>query len=388
MAEKKQYNLDNVLITGARSPVALEWARILYSCDKTVFLADSLKYPIAAFTKSKDGYFQVPSPRFEFKKYKDCILKIIQIKKITTIIPTCEEAFYLAFMKSEVEQYCDVFVSDFELMKNLHNKFQFNQLRINSKIKSPYSELICDISELKTSQSRFTEFILKPIYSRFASKIRVNQKYSDLIINRNNPWVIQQFIHGLEFCSYSLLANGKLLGYSIYQPKYRVGNGSGIYFYPHEYQMIKDFLIEFGKHTSYTGQVGFDFIFDGKDFFVLECNPRGTSGIHLISESPQAIIDSLEGKQGSQIKASQHPKMVKLAMLVFGFKYIFKSIRPFLRDFCRARDVIGTKDDKSLNLKQFISMFEILLLALTNKISILDASTTDIEYDGELDDKF
>lgn len=388
MAEKKQYNLDNVLITGARSPVALEWARILYSCGKTVFLADSLKYPIAAFTKAKDGYFQVPSPRFEFRKYKDCILEIIQIKKITIIIPTCEEAFYLAFMKSDVEKYCDIFVSDFELMKNLHDKFQFSQLCLNSKIKSPYSELICDISELKASQNRFTEFILKPIYSRFASKIRVNKKCVDLVINKNNPWVIQKFIHGLEFCSYSLLVNGELLGYSIYQPKYRVGNGSGIYFFPYECQMVKDFLIEFGKHTSYTGQVGFDFIFDGKDFFVLECNPRGTSGIHLISEFPQAIIDSLEGKQHSQIKVSQHPKMVKLAMLVFGLKYIFKSLSPLIRDFSRARDVIGTKDDKCLNLKQFISVFEIMLSALTNKISILGASTKDIEYNGELDDKF
>jgi len=53
----------NVLITGARAPVALEWARMALSAGHSVWMMDCLKYPLGRNLTGIQGYCQVPKPR-------------------------------------------------------------------------------------------------------------------------------------------------------------------------------------------------------------------------------------------------------------------------------------------------------------------------------------
>ena len=115
------------------------------------------------------------------------------------------------------------------------------------------------------------------------------------------PWVAQRFVPGQEYCSFSVLVDGQLRAHSSYQPRYRVGRGSGIYFHSCAPAPIRAFLEQFGRATGYTGQVGFDFIEDQQGrFHVLECNPRATSGVHLFDDQRVQLVervhDALRGR--------------------------------------------------------------------------------------------
>ena len=52
----------NILLTGVRAPVALDWAFRLHRSGARVFMADSLRLPIGRFSPHCAGYTQTPPP--------------------------------------------------------------------------------------------------------------------------------------------------------------------------------------------------------------------------------------------------------------------------------------------------------------------------------------
>lgn len=77
--------------------------------------------------------------------------------------------------------------------------------------------------------------------------------------------------------------------------RYRVDCGSGIYFQRMPPEPVRQFLQLFVRETSYSGQVGFDFI-EGSDghFHVLECNPWAISGVHLFDNQQRSLVQLMQ----------------------------------------------------------------------------------------------
>ncbi|VTR20119.1 Uncharacterised protein [Serratia fonticola] len=86
----------NILITGARAPVAIEWARIALRSGHRVWLADSLKWPLGRFLQGIEGYLRLPSPRQDLAGYQRQLQGYLDQHAIELLIPTCEEIFYLS----------------------------------------------------------------------------------------------------------------------------------------------------------------------------------------------------------------------------------------------------------------------------------------------------
>ena len=66
-----------VLVTGARAPVAIEWANLLTRLGHSVILTDSLDKPLGAYCQHIEQYIKTHSPRFNFTHYQSEILVII-----------------------------------------------------------------------------------------------------------------------------------------------------------------------------------------------------------------------------------------------------------------------------------------------------------------------
>ncbi|MFX4282809.1 hypothetical protein ACOL3J_11110, partial [Aliarcobacter butzleri] len=90
-----------------------------------------------------------------------------------------------------------------------------------------------------------------------------------------------------------------VISHVIYKPKYLLNQAASTYFEYYDDRRLDDFIKKFAQNTNYTGQVAFDFIDDGEDIYILECNPRATSGLHLISTAIN--IDNRDFKQVSKI---------------------------------------------------------------------------------------
>ncbi len=379
----------NVLILGGRAPAALEWSRAFKSYGWRVFVADSLRAPITRSSTSVKKYFMLPEPKTYPRDWISSMIDIIKNEKIDLILPTCEEVFYLSWgqdlIRAECPQ-CEIFTSDFSLLNKIHHKGLFSQLTNGWEVEAPETHILESIEQIKKVISNASEWVLKPAYSRFATQtlIKPNEKKLQSIKpTPQNPWVGQRFVSGKEYCSFSVLNKGKVTAHACYHPRYRVGRGSGIYFEADNPSDVYQFVQQFGANTMYTGQVGFDFIQDANGrFFVLECNPRATSGIHLFDDNPDDIVKAvINTHQENILYPSKDFRMLSLAMLSFVAPKQFCR-KSFWDDFNKARDVIGRKNDRAPLLFQGVSLIEIIMRAFMRRTSLLSAATADIEWDG------
>lgn len=357
-----------VLITGARAPIALEMSRSFAKHGHTVIMADSQRFTIARWSNTVKKYYLLPSARYNTEGYINTINDIIKKENVAHLIPTCEEAFYVALHKDKIN--CQVWTSDKELMHDLHSKLVFTQFANNS-FPIPVTQLVKDFSDWAHSES----YVFKPIYSRFATGTIIGKKLSESYFSETDKaaWVVQNRIKGHEICIYSIWDDGVLKGYAAYHPLYRVGKGSGVFFEPVNHQKTFELVKTFGQKIKYTGQLCFDVIIDAADTpYFIECNPRGTSGAHLLNDKIATCY--LENK--NLIIPNEKEFCIKYAMLILHpLSYFTQRVRA-------ARDVIYKSNDIKPFFLQFLSLFEITYIKFTKRLSWLEATTGDTEWNG------
>ena len=360
-----------VLITCPRAPVSIEWIRIFSKAGCEIILVDSISFPIARYYDNCK-FVKVASARLEFKKYKSQMAKLI--KSVDWVIPNCEDIFYLSYVRDSIDSDAFFFMPNSELLFELHNKFAFFK-HLNSMVKFPKTVLLEDVSEINIDK----DSILKPVFSRFGkSVIRDINKYNieNIEISKAYPWVQQERIVGKAICKYALILNGKVLVHTAYEPKYLLNGAAATYFERYRDKRLDEFIEIFAKESNYTGQVAFDFIDDGKDLYVLECNPRATSGLHILSDG-LTFEDNVFKYQSREDIAY---RVGTTLYTLFGIKALFKGEFKVLKsDYKRAKDVL---DGVSI-YGQVISMFAMFMRALWHRKDITTASTFDIEYDGK-----
>ncbi len=375
-----------VLILGARAPACLEWARAFGQAGWTVTVADSLAQPLSRFSRAAEHFVRLPEPRHDPEAWIEALAVVIRQQAIDLLLPTCEEVFYLAHGLERLRPLCRVFTSGFELLHRLHHKGDFAAMTEGWAVAAPPTRVLNDANALQALAAEHDALVFKPAYSRFASQTLIRPSLAQLAKVRPSaeaPWVAQRFVPGQEYCSFSVLVDGQLRAHSSYQPRYRVGRGSGIYFHSCAPAPIRAFLEQFGQATGYTGQVGFDFIEDQHGrFHVLECNPRATSGVHLFDDQRMQLVAALSTEAGTVLEATLEPRMIALAMLLLAAPQRALS-RAFWHDYRQARDVIVQDGDRGPLTAQLLSLAEIIGRALTRRCGLLAASTADIEWNGQ-----
>jgi len=360
---------QTILISGARAPIALELARSFNQAGHNVIMVDSLHLTLARWSNNVHKYYYIPSPRFANEVFVRKIQEIIQIEKVDHFIPTCEEAVFVA----EHRDYfaCKVWTVDQNLILKLHNKYLFAKLN-QGIIPVPKTFLIKDFNDWDNSD----KYVFKPIYSRFASSAIIGKKISHTYFTKeqSSRWVAQEYIAGKEICIYSIWEEGVLKAYSAYHPLYRAGKGAGIFFEPVSNDQVFMYVKTLGSQMKYTGQLCFDVISDKKDTpYFIECNPRGTSGAHLINEhlANSFLSDSCY--------ISEHHNE-------FSIKYFMAILHPgsfFKKRVRKSKDIIFRWNDLKPFFFQILSLVEISYIKITQHISWLEATTIDIEWNDD-----
>ncbi len=375
----------HVLILGARAPACLEWARVFAASGWQVTVADSLRWPVARYSRAAQHYLRLPEPRTNPDAWIAALRDAVQTRAIDLLLPTCEEVFYLGYGLERIP--CRVATMPLAALQPLHHKYLFARMTQGWSVAAPESHLLESAADVANFAASSEAWVFKPAYSRFANRTLIRPEREQLLRIQptpQQPWVAQRYVAGREHCSYSLLVNGKLTAHACYHPRYRVGRGSGIWFEPTDPPAIRAFVEQFGQATGYHGQVAFDFIeTDDGQCYVLECNPRATSGVHLFDDQPEALVKALLGEGGdSVLTPTSTPRMVALAMLLFALPRHGLS-RAFWQDFASARDVIVRAGDWQPLLAQLPGLLEITGRAVTRRRGLLAAATADIEWDGQ-----
>ncbi|VAW68026.1 hypothetical protein MNBD_GAMMA10-788, partial [hydrothermal vent metagenome] len=178
--------MAKLLLTGARAPAALELARNLHRHGHQVIIVDSLVYPLARNSKAIDRFYKIPGPKENIKKFKKKLLLIIQQEKIDYLIPTCEEIFYISFLKSELEKCCQVLCPDFDLIIKLHSKIKILDLCADKGVGIPSTQII-EKSNLE-KLAEINGVIAKKEFCRFGTDVLLSPTREMLknIVDKNN----------------------------------------------------------------------------------------------------------------------------------------------------------------------------------------------------------
>ena len=369
-----------VLITGARAPASMDMMRSLIRQGFEVYSADSMAFPLGRFVKGITKHFTIPKPNTQLTAFIEALKDLVISNQIDLLIPTCEEIFFVSQGYKELAPYTRLLCEPFARLDTLHNKHQFNQLAQEYGLDVPESWLLTQESD-KDLLPNPESLILKPVYSRFGSHLVIKPSSETLAkLDLSVPYLAQNFVEGKEYCTYALVENGRVLAQASYHPKYTSGPAAGIYFEPVDLKPINDFVRVFCKNYEFSGQIAFDFIVKDGKAFALECNPRVTSGFHLLSDHLD-WQQLLAGKE-QDIPVASQPYMLGLAMKLKGLHYFIKNPKNFTQDYLKAHDVLKNKAYPWLGLKSFITISNISLRMIKEQKSFHRASTDDIEFNG------
>lgn len=371
----------NILVTGARSLAALELIRNFGFHGDTVYAADSIRNPICKYSKFLKKYFFVPSAKFDENEYIERLINILNDFNIDVLFPICEEVFYISRNKRRLEKFCPnlkILADDFDKLKLLHNKFEFYKMSKSLCIPTAESILVSDKSNLDEFIKKNGKTILRSVFSRFGTSAFVVGSANEVknkFLNQN--FIASKFIPDSKLvCYYCYCENAEVKFDISYSSPFKSSvNACTVFEVFKNDGKIKEYAERIIKSLKLSGNISFDFIYDGNMFYIIECNPRITSGIHVLNKNnfEKMFFDKMNF---SLIK--ENPQI--LLLNIFNFKnYNFR----FLKKIFSSRDVLFSKED----LKPFFMLpkfiFEMLKISIKNSVSLIDATTYDINWNGE-----
>lgn len=378
----------NVLILGARAPVALDHARRFAHQGWTVTVADSISCWISGASHAVGTTLRIASPRHSPAQFVADLVRACTNHAIDLIVPTCEEVFFVSRYRGQLPREVRVLADGFDKLREMHSKWRFLSLAEGCGANVPESALVGSIDEAR-QWAGAKPIVLKPEFSRFGVHVRL---YRDGIVQDApelgalGKWVAQRYVPGTEYCSYSVADRGRLVAHSLYRPTWRMQTSSSYYFEPARIDAVREFVARFAHKLDFTGQLSFDWIqrADG-ELSVLECNPRATSGCHLFSlDDP--LPAALDGMIDSCVEpVSPSPKMIGAVMAGAGLMDAAKrkDLRGWLHDYQRATDVIGIAGDRRPVGGALRDLLSYAKLARSQRCNMREAATRDIEWDGQ-----
>ncbi|MGK7904302.1 MAG: ATP-grasp domain-containing protein [Hormoscilla sp.] len=292
-------NPKRILITGAKMTKALQLARCFHAAGHTVFLVETHKYWLSGhrFSRAVKGFFTVPAPEKDPNGYCQGLLDIVKKEKIDVFIPVSSPvaSYYDSIAKSLLSPHCEALTFDPEITQMLDDKFTFCQKARELGLTAPKAFLITDPEQVLNFDfaADGSQYIIKSIaynsvYRLDLTKLPMSSKeemasfVKGLPISKSQPWIMQEFIRGQEYCTHSTVRKGIVRLHccsesSPFQVNYEQVDNQEIF------QWVQQFV----KALNLTGQFSLDVIVteDGK-VYPVECNPRTHTAITMFYNHP------------------------------------------------------------------------------------------------------
>ncbi len=290
-------NPKKVLLTGGKMTKSLQLARSFYDAGHEVILVETDKYWLSGhrFSKAVHGFYTVPAPEKDNEGYYQGLLNIVQKENIDVFIPVSSPvaSYYDSVAGTLLAEHCEIMHFQPNITKMLDDKFALCQQADTLGLSAPQAFLITDPQEIldfdfKNNQGR--KYILKSIKYDSVSRLDMTKLpfegmedyVKKLPISKDNPWAMQEFITGKEYCTHSTVRKGKIRLHccsesSPFQVNYQHINN------PEIYRWVEKFV----KELNISGQISFDFIqSEDGTVYPIECNPRTHSAITMFYNHP------------------------------------------------------------------------------------------------------
>ncbi|CAB4933621.1 unannotated protein [freshwater metagenome] len=294
-----------VLISGGKMTKALQLARSFHAAGHRVVLVETARYRLTGhrFSRAVDAFHVVPQP--DDPGYADALLRIVRAEGVDVYVPVCspKASLHDARARAVLDPHCEVVHVDAATMPTLDDKDRFAVAAQELGLAVPETHRITDPEQV----ARFAfpddgrTFVLKsiaydPVRRRDLTPLpRPTPQETaafarSLPISVDNPWILQEFVAGEEFCTHSTVRDGRVQLHcccrsSAFQLNYEHVDDPE----------IERWVTTFVGALGLTGQASFDFI-RGADgvAYAIECNPRTHSAITMFYDHPGVAAAYLE----------------------------------------------------------------------------------------------
>ena len=287
-----------VLISGGKMTKALQLARSFHRAGHRVILLETHKYWLVGhrFSRAVDKFYTVPKP--SDAGYAQALLDIVLQEQVDMYVPVCSPvaSYYDSQAIPILESHCEIMHVRPERIQQLDDKYQFAKAAESFGLSVPKSHLITHPQQvIDFDFSKETRpYILKSIPYDSVRRLDLTKLpcatpeetaafvYS-LPISESNPWVMQEFIAGQEYCTHSTLRQGELRMHCCCESSAFQVNYENV-----DSPEIEEWVRRFAAGLNLTGQASFDFIksYEDGQVYAIECNPRTHSAITMFYNQP------------------------------------------------------------------------------------------------------
>jgi glutathione synthase/RimK-type ligase-like ATP-grasp enzyme len=277
-------------------PFALALIRRLADAGHDVFASDTYAAAPGSHSRFLAGHFVTAPPRVDPQAFAADVERIAAEQAIDLVVPSWEDAFYLAALAHEAP----VYTAPFATLARLHDKFSFKELTGGLGLRLPETVLATTPSELREALGRFPRYFARAVFSRGGVSLLTNEgplaghvAVEDCQPTPELPWLVQEFVDGPMLCTYSTLHDGRVSAHCAYRAPRQWEHSTGIQFLSVDGDESRAIAERIGGPLSYTGQLSFDFVASPDGLVLIECNPRTTDGVLLMTadELARGILD-------------------------------------------------------------------------------------------------
>ncbi|MEO8750219.1 MAG: hypothetical protein ABI384_07455 [Allobranchiibius sp.] len=290
-----------ILISGGKMTKALALARAFHNAGHRVVLVEAAKYRFTGhrFSFAVAKFYTVPAPTDP--RYADALLQIVRAEKVDVYIPVCAPAAsYPDAMAGELlAPYCEVVHGTPAQIMALDDKFEFSAMAREAGVRVPECFRITSEQQLRDFDfgSGQTSYVLKNLAYDPVNRLDLTRLptpdestldafLAGKTISAENPWILQEFIPGREYCTHGTVRAGRVQVYcccpsSAFQINYESVDKP----------RIQEWVTTFVAHHELTGQMSFDFIESSRDgsIYAIECNPRTHSAITMFYDQSEQL---------------------------------------------------------------------------------------------------
>lgn len=278
----------NVLLTLGRLAKGLELARSLHRAGHRVIIADPFRWHLSKPSRAITKSYQVTAPNSDLEQYLHDLLEIIERDAIDLVVPVSEEALYASRLASRLPTRTGLYGPSFETMARLHDKLAFAQKCKALGFAAP--ETYAAHTEAARDLAARSDYVIKPMHGCSGLGVALRSRGQPLSDQDAQPGkLVQRRLHGRQISSFSVARKGKVQVTALYEGDVYLGTVSVRFKRVQTLPSVERWIAEFISAEAYDGFISFDFFVDDQGTpSAIECNPRLTSGVHLIDRDDLA----------------------------------------------------------------------------------------------------
>jgi predicted ATP-grasp superfamily ATP-dependent carboligase len=385
-----------ILITSARLPHAVGMIRKLGEAGHEIYASDTFRTSPGLHSHYVKKAILTASPTFATHTFVGQVADAVRAHGIDLVIPAFEEVFYLARHLSDLPHPEKYFCSPFETLARLHDKKTFVDLCQELDLPIARTITVTSDAELRSATEQFPEYFGRASFSRGGVELLTNTgslagavELEEVHPTPEQPWVIQEFVHGEDFCSYSVAHHGVLAAHDTYRHPLTIEHAGGIVFESVDEPEVVDLSKRIIEHLGYHGNVSFDWMKTGDGrLHLVECNPRPTAGVFTMDAGAYGKVFADPDLENPYIAAPGAREQIDTAIL----RDMFREPKDIPEDlkllFSGTRDVYAQKGDRLPGLWVVLSYAHVFAFRHRMHVrkhkhsDLMAAQFFDIEWDG------